>query len=664
MRILRDLHHKFEAVIGSLDLTQEGMRYYANAALEQRSFQLFRRSDDDRNLHLLCFVAHQFYRIQDTLIDAMLASVQNFRNGCKREHKDMCYDERIEQRQTIKALVSSVEKGARNPLLQIENIVFNDELAAEEKVCRIQELLKEGDPERTLVDEKLTHFHEQSSRTNDDADYYRIVEGKSVKLQNRVAEITKEIDFNGAPDSQLLAAITYYKEKDGSIGQTAPTAFLEPKEKKAIFDDAGKIRVSLYKALLFVKVADAIKAGALNVRHSYKHRSLDDYLISKEFWIENREELLRRAELTEMADCDATLDSLAAVLDAQFQETNRRILNEDNPHVHFRKDGTYFVSTPKLDSDDDERPTGLFPESRYISLLEVLASVNRLTGFVDNFEHWQVTRNRSKPSEKTFFAGIIGYGCFIGTRKIAHISNPINESELENAIRWYFSLDNIHAANDGILKFLDDLDLPEIFRNEPGVLHTSSDGQKYDLAVDSLNANYSFKYHGQEKGVTAYGFLDERQFLFYSTVFSSADKEAAYVIDGLMHNDVVKSDIHSTDTGGYSDAIFGITHLLGFTYAPRLKNLKKRELFTFSRETRDAYDAEGFRILPTGYIDTQLIKDHWDDILRFVATIKLKETTASQLFRRLNSYSKAPPSLEGNQRVRQSHQDAFHPSVH
>ena len=32
--------------------------------------------------------------------------------------------------------------------------------------------------------------------------------------------------------------------------------------------------------------------------------------------------------------------------------------------------------------------------------------------------------------------------------------------------------------------------------------------------------------------------------------------------------------------------------------------------------------------------------DTWDDILRFIATIKLKETTASDIFRRLNSYSK------------------------
>jgi TnpA family transposase len=50
-----------------------------------------------------------------------------------------------------------------------------------------------------------------------------------------------------------------------------------------------------------------------------------------------------------------------------------------------------------------------------------------------------------------------------------------------------------------------------------------------------------------------------------------------------------------------------------------------------------------YKILPKLYIDTKLIEDNWDDILRFVATIKLKHTTASQLFKRLNSYSEQHP---------------------
>jgi TnpA family transposase len=85
--------------------------------------------------------------------------------------------------------------------------------------------------------------------------------------------------------------------------------------------------------------------------------------------------------------------------------------------------------------------------------------------------------------------------------------------------------------------------------------HTSSDGQKFEVRVDSLNANHSFKYFGKEQGVSVYTFRDERDLLWHSLVFSAADRESAYVIDGLMHNDVVKSDIHSTDAFGYSEAI-------------------------------------------------------------------------------------------------------------
>jgi len=105
-----------------------------------------------------------------------------------------------------------------------------------------------------------------------------------------------------------------------------------------------------------------------------------------------------------------------------------------------------------------------------------------------------------------------------------------------------------------------------------------------------------------------------------------------------MHNDVVKSDIHSTDTHGYSEVIFATTHLLGFSYAPRIKNLKKQEIYTFrSRKNADQTD---WKITPDKYINEKVIKDNWDDFLRLVCTIKLKETTASDIFRRINSYSK------------------------
>lgn len=66
-----------------------------------------------------------------------------------------------------------------------------------------------------------------------------------------------------------------------------------------------------------------------------------------------------------------------------------------------------------------------------------------------------------------------------------------------------------------------------------------------------------------------------------------------------------------------------------------------RRLYSF--EKRKVYENQGFQILPKAYIDTKLIEDNRDDTLRFVATIKLKRTSASQLFKRLNSYSNQHP---------------------
>ena len=125
------------------------------------------------------------------------------------------------------------------------------------------------------------------------------------------------------------------------------------------------------------------------------------------------------------------------------------------------------------------------------------------------------------------------------------------------------------------------------------------------VALNPVKRGYSFKYFGADKGVSAYTFIDMRHFLHHSLIITAAEHEAHYVIDGLMHNDVVKSDIHSTDTGGYSEILFGAMHLLGNAKAPRIKNFAKAKLYAFHK--RKEYRQQGFRILPVTSIRTNLI---------------------------------------------------------
>ena len=120
---------------------------------------------------------------------------------------------------------------------------------------------------------------------------------------------------------------------------------------------------------------------------------------------------------------------------------------------------------------------------------------------------------RSQVKPKVMFWRCVGIGCTIGLRRMMRISRAINESELEHTVNWHFSLDGLQAGSDRVLRLTDRLELPNLSRRSRNRLHTSSDGQKFEVRVDSLNVNYSFKYFGKEHGVSLYTFRDERDLL-------------------------------------------------------------------------------------------------------------------------------------------------------
>jgi TnpA family transposase len=623
-----------------LQLTPETIRYYTQIVLKAQIFQISRR-DDRKYLYLLSFVIHQYYRLNDLLTETILQAVQSSVNTSVREHKEIFYETRKNRYQVISDLVNDMNQ----QLTALRKIgeAIRSPLSAAEKLKTVETLLTQTDkPNDNTLRERLTLLEKESRRVIKDEDYYNVLELRSVKLQNRVSEIIKRLEFSQAASSkQLIEAIEYYKNKDGNLAVDAPQDFLNSDEQSMVFDSTGKIRISLYKVLLFEKVAAGIKSGSLNLRNSYRYRAFDDYLIRKDIWRNKKDELLERAQLTAFRDFQKIESELRQTLQEQYVITNEHILTGKNKFTTVNTDGTLKIITPKVEKDDTNTGSDLFPKDRYIPLVEILSTVNKFSQFSDCFEHWQIKHNRSKPDALIFFAGIMGYGCNIGVRKIAKISRNVRQNELENTVNWYFSTENINKANDKIIELLGYLELPNIFKQKPYQTHTSSDGQKFNIAVESLNANYSYKYFGKDKGVSVYGFLDESHRLFSSTVISPAEREAAYVIDGLMHNEVVQSDIHSTDTHGYSEIIFGVTHLLGISFAPRIKNFKKQYLYNF--EGKNVLRDLNYKVLPNRRINVKIIYKNWDDILRFVATIKLKQSTASQLFKRLSSYSRQHP---------------------
>jgi hypothetical protein len=86
LEVLTELHAKVAPILSVMKLGPDGIRYFASSVARMRTTNLRRRSDDDIRLHLLAFIAHQYYRLHDNLVDVLLGSVQTSENAAVREH--------------------------------------------------------------------------------------------------------------------------------------------------------------------------------------------------------------------------------------------------------------------------------------------------------------------------------------------------------------------------------------------------------------------------------------------------------------------------------------------------------------------------------------------------------------------------------------------------
>lgn len=641
LRSLQEIFRVIQPLIGALDLNPDAIRYYGELVKHYQIQQITRRSELSKYLYLLAFTAYQLYQLEDWLTDTLLLETRKIFNQAQHEHKQKQFEYQQLSKSTIRKVVNSYyevleREGKVIAILWSEDSSISDEV-------RIQ-LLRQLYPNQVQVSQEkqtVKKWHEQYETSEEDS-YYSILESYSLTLQKQVVAIVKLLHFNGqTSDKNIIDAIQDFRIKDGAITKSVPTDFLPDKEKAIIFDDKGKFRISLFKILLFTSTCQAIRDGSLNLKYSYRYKAFDEYLIKDTIWKQDSGQLLEQADLSHLNSIDDLLRSLKKKIEEAYHSTNQSILLGENKFMRFRDNGKFSVTTPKVEEADAEILDDLFPNAKIIPLSEVLATVNYATRYLDDFIHFQPKYQKKRPENALFFAGITAYGCNLGIPTMTRVATPMSETELENTVNWYFDLANIDKANDAIVDFLAGMELPQLYKQYKDQLHTSSDGQKFNVKGSSIHSTYSYKYFGKGRGVTAYSYVDERFLQFYSTVINASEREATYVIDGLLHNEIVQSTIHSTDTHGYTEAVFALMNLLGFEFAPRIAKIYKQRLYSFTK--RADYAKEGYKILPDGYINTELITENWDSILRLITSIKLKECSASQIFKRLNSYSRQHP---------------------
>jgi len=116
---------------------------------------------------------------------------------------------------------------------------------------------------------------------------------------------------------------------------------------------------------------------------------------------------------------------------------------------------------------------------------------------------------------------------------------------------------------------------------------SSSDGQFFQAAGFGRDAGRLNAHCGLRSGFKVYTHLSGRYGPYFTKLIAATASEALHVLDALVYqqDDVTIRRRRHTDGGGDSDHVFALCALLGFQFAPRIPDLRRRRIYSFAKPT-------------------------------------------------------------------------------
>lgn len=270
---------------------------------------------------------------------------------------------------------------------------------------------------------------------------------------------------------------------------------------------------------------------------------------------------------------------------------------------------------------------GLMPRIKITDLLTEVDS------WCDFGKHFTNLRSGDAVSDRALLlTAILADGINLRLTRMADACPGVSLSTLSRIATWHIRDETYEKALAEIVNHHHGLEFAA--RWGDGTT-SSSDGQRFKAggvgeAIGSVNARY-----GNEPGATFYTHVSDRYAPFHIKLISATVRDATHVLDGLLyHESDLRIEEHYTDTAGFTDHVFALCHLLGFRFAPRIRNLADTRLYAVEKPSSCATLAP----LVGGVVNTKQIDAHWNEILRLATSIKYGSVTASLMLRKLGAY--------------------------
>jgi TnpA family transposase len=439
------------------------------------------------------------------------------------------------------------------------------------------------------------------------------------------------------PEDRGLPAVEVIRSLDRAptrrpVPRDAPMGLVTDTWRPYMREPDGSISRRYYALCTLGHRRSARRAGNIGVAHRRRYANPDTYLIPPAEGSRWRPEVIKQTGTP--SDGAARLAARDAELDNTMAQVEHLLARKDS---HVRIEDNQIVLSPL---EADPRPATAEALAQHITerlprvaLSELLMEVDTWTHLSRHLLHAADAAMPRPMHLSPLYASLIAHACNFGLDQMAHLSD-LAYDHLAWCTTWYLREDTLKAAFTALVNYPHALPLSQTWGS--GTL-SSSDGQRFPVSGKNRQARRMPPPLGYGMGVTFYSWTSD-QLSQYGTKFVPVTvRDATYVLDELCNNETeLPIREHTTDTAGATEIIFALFDLLGFRFAPRLRDLNDRRRFASGPIDMQRYP----RLQPhiPRRINRPRILDWWDEMVRAAGSIKLGWVTASLLVQKLQAY--------------------------
>ncbi|MCP4935557.1 MAG: Tn3 family transposase [bacterium] len=625
LKLIDKLKHIEAMAVLDLDLSwlnnnyQRSLAHYARRCTASRLREL---AEERRYTVLVCFL-HQLYQstVDDlvAMYDKLMTKIENKAEAEIDKHAKT-------HRKQLRAALASFH--AMSSVL-LDESVADDMLRPAIFETVSQEKLKQQIAEiETWLSGKHSHT-------------FNLVVERFSYLRQFAPHLLEQLNLEKQKDSSssILEAVDLLRELNRTgkrkLPDNPPIDFLS-KTMQTLIQKDDEISKAAWECAVMMATRNEIKSGNLAVRQSKRFVHIDDFFMPDDQWMAMRAKFFKRARLPK--DAEDVSEYLTNRLNHAFDDFLESL--PKNTYASLNEKGWKVSRDPaeKLEKEAEARlaqlEAYLKQQMRVVKLPQLLIEVDNDLQFT---RHFMTAAQQEAPDVQNvcaIIATVMAHGCNIGSYTMAQLTNGVSYNRIKHITDWLLTEEAQRSALAEVVNAISGLDITQAWGTGKS---SSSDGQRFAMRRKLLQRTYSPKFN--DFALEFYSFVADNYAPFYSTPIECTDRDAAYVLDGLLYNESdLAPEEHYTDTHGYTEINFAAFALLGRIFCPRIKGISSQRIYRIDLEK----DYGPLKVLLNRHDQTihlDWICEQWDRMGKFYASLETGHTTASLALKRLNGFS-------------------------